>query len=189
MIRVLRRWPLAMLGLYIGLSIAINLDGLRYILSGDKAAEHSWTAGLRQHPVAGPLVHYTGLLSGYGFFAPRVGSSCYLEIGFTDGSTQQIRAIDAASLFHASGYLRFRSFQHVFYELLPNTADGSHPSTTRQRIAQATVIAIGRRIAARRGATLAFCRLFVYNHPPLRHGSTAAQGQLIELYAKNFTDE
>lgn len=183
--RVLHTLPIILLGLHLCLLVAINVDGWRQGYDSIIDMEQSrWGAILQQHPAVAIYTHYTGLLCGYGFFAPRVGSTCYLEVGLYDIRSQQTEAVDASTLLHAAGYIRYRSFANIFYELLPERIVGQQGATIRQQIAKASAHAIGERVARQLNKELLYCRVYVYRHPTLREKQ--GKGTLIQLYAHDF---
>ncbi|MFC3198265.1 hypothetical protein ACFOET_11640 [Parapedobacter deserti] len=134
---------------------------------------------LAENPVLRLLAHTCGYASGYGFYAPRVGSHFLTEFRlYTAGGPQEVRHYPPLKTLE--GRIRYRAFSDVFSGLLPHPHEVATPKLQRQ-VSQAIAQSLSERLAALGTAIRVECRVGVWYPAPLRP-SRGYASHYIELF-------
>lgn len=134
-------------------------------------------AALTSFRPARMLAHAAGTATGYGFFAPQVGSSFQLHVSLVNAVGTPYGTIPGPALENAHSQLRYHSMLNRMQYLLDDTADTENtvtPSLARRK-AQAIAHCVALRLARRRWREPAGplrCEVYVYGTPSLRQYAT-----------------
>lgn len=134
-------------------------------------------------PFLDRLARYAGIVTGYGFFAPQVGSSFQLEVSALDSSGDVVARADHPVFSHAHNRLRFHSLLNRLQHVQSGHISAAGDWSIRQ--ARALSHCIAQRMANRqwgtRYATLR-CTVSVYQHAALRAPETVHHMQRFIIY-------
>lgn len=128
------------------------------------------------------FAHIGGYATGYGFYAPRVGSHYLTEFRVHIASGPADLVLHDPALRTLEGRIRYRAFCDIFGGLLPQEARLRNPSDWEARICRATARALSERLALRKGATAVTCRIGVWSPAPLRGNGNKTGGQYVQLH-------
>lgn len=117
------------------------------------------------------LARYAGTATGYGFFAPQVGSSFRLEVSVRDGLGVSRRVTAMPKFKHAHSQIRYSSLlnNHMQHLLHDDVAGMARPPLSNRR-ARAIAHCLAQRLAIwgrRSSSTWVRCEVFVYGTPRL----------------------
>lgn len=117
------------------------------------------------------LARYAGTATGYGFFAPQVGSSFRLEVSVPDGLGISRRVTAMPAFQHAHSQIRYSSLlNNHMQHLLHDDTSGTPGPTLANRRAQAIAHCLAQRLAPwswRSSPGRLRCEVFVYSTPRL----------------------
>ena len=119
------------------------------------------------------LAHAAGTATGYGFFAPQVGSSFQLEVSLLDASGVPRGTFSGVALKNAHSQLRYHSMINRMQYLLDDTADteSTAPPSLARRKARAIAHCVAIRLAQqrwRKAPGQMRCDVYVYGTQSLR---------------------
>lgn len=164
--------------LYNGVSMHHGLSAVYGAAAGPipHAVEQRLLRALHRFPVA-QYALFTGACTGFGFYAPQVGSpyQTVFEAYGTDG--QLLHTATEPHLRSGSGILRYGAFLDVFQDA--STATDS--LTTRY--ARALVVSLAHNYWRRTRASHVVCKVYRYHPAPLNDSLTTPHWRLIHTYA------
>ena len=150
-----------------------------YGQSGNTALPRLLTQ-LTHHPLLRALAHTCGYASGYGFYAPRVGSHFLTEFRlYTAEGQQEVRHYPPLKTLE--GRIRYRAFSAVFSSLLPHGSQAADPDLHRQ-VSQAVARSLSERLAAMGRASRVECRVGVWHPAPLHPTGGGPASHYVELF-------
>lgn len=110
---------------------------------------------------------YSGTNTGYGFFAPAVGSNYGLHVSLYDEHGRLLYEGTDPGLRTLEGRLRYQAFLDVFRNLLPaGTAHPGQGTSLESRYARAVARSIAGRLALRYQAAGSRCQVLLYRELP-----------------------
>lgn len=140
--------------------------GPYYLQVIQRAAATITSSGTVRYPA-----RYAGTATGYGFFAPQVGSSFRLEVSVPDGLGVSRRVTAMPAFKRAHSQIRYSSLlnNHMQHLLHDDTAGTAGPTLANRR-ARAIAHCLAQRLAPwswRSSFTQVRCEVFVYGTPRL----------------------
>ncbi len=147
-----------------------------------------WPCDPNDNPMVYAYARLVGLTCTYGFFAPRVASPCYLEIGLESPTGTDTVTVPVHALSGNEGRLRYRSLSTLFLDMAPQSGRETVAADTafNKRIARAFARSIAEREARQAGRRLAYLRVVVYRHPELDRFAENPEPRLITLYEYEY---
>lgn len=122
---------------------------------------------------------FSGTNTGYGFFAPQVGSQ-YISL-FTlyaaDGSL--LGEYSNPGLRQEESLHRYSGFLDLFQDILPSRLK---TDSLAQRYARAVLYSLGRHLGRQKGASRVRCQVLVYRYRRLWDRKNKKTAQLLPLY-------
>jgi len=131
-----------------------------------------------QHPLAA-YGRYTGMATGYGFFAPHVASPFVLQAVVCQPGSPQCDTLAAPPGFARNTAVRYRAFTSGMRNLLPETWQHYGTDPLAVRYTRALVRQTAQQWAARCGAELVSFSVYAVRLPTLRQPGI----QYVDLYA------
>lgn len=153
--------------------------------------KHAWYDGLLSR-VLDPLLQWaplawharlSGIETGYGFFAPQVGSQYVTRFSMLDALGDTIQMVEMPPLQRSESQLRYAGFLDAMQAFIGDTATADPDEL---RYARALIHAMAERLARHYGGASVSCEVLVYRHPPLR-GSRQRRPILMPVYAKTLS--
>ncbi len=129
--------------------------------------------------------HYAGIATGYGFFAPQVGSTYTLHTTVTNPAGDTVEHRSQPPLRRNNSRLRYTSFLDQFSGLLPPT----RPVTPADSVHRRYLRLLARQMAIRQcSATTGTLRLRVllYRHPLLKHYRPGTSARVYTVYEETL---
>ena len=165
-------------------------DGLTVIYGKNPQAEDEPSAlGLSRSFIYFTPIHYyahlSGAETGFGFFAPQVGSQYISLFKLYDAKDQLIAEYQQPILEQQESMHRYAAFLDLFQELIAKEKDEQHLD---QRYARAILYSISERLGEHvEGTARIVYSISVYQYPKLEqiHASSdlnAPQGRLVQLF-------
>ncbi|GEM_PF-1650786 len=138
-------------------------------------------------PVTRRFAQYAGTATGYGFFAPQVGSSFRLVVTALDAQGIKQTTVHTPQLKQPHSVLRYHSLLNRLQNLLQADDGSEEAATLSLRQARAIAHCLARRIAQLRWGQIHHpirCEVFVYDFPALRQHDAVQRGYRISIYRK-----
>lgn len=136
---------------------------------------------LVEHGLLRALAHTCGYASGYGFYAPRVGSHFLTEFRLhtADGrhTTQHYPTLKTLE-----GRIRYRAFTDLFSTLLPQAHQPTAGAALHRRVSRAVARSLSERLAARQAVAQVACRVGVWYPAPLHLTDARSNSHYVELF-------
>lgn len=132
---------------------------------------------------------YAGTATGYGFFAPQVGSSFLLKVTAVDTTDTAQATAHMPVLKQGHSVLRYHSLLNRMQNLLREDTGGGDESALPLRQARAIAHCLTQRIARQRWGKTAYrtrCEIFVYDYPALRQLDAVPRGRRLSIYQKTI---
>lgn len=150
---------------------------------------HHAATALKSWPPVHYFSQYAGTATGYGFFAPQVGSSFLLEVTAVDARGDNRATAHMPVLRQGHSVLRYHSLLNRMQNLI--SEDGSHNGESALPLRQARAIAhcLSQRIARQRWGNMPHqlrCEVFVYDYPALRQPDAVPHGRRLSIYQKSI---
>ncbi len=146
---------------------------------------------LQRTIASGPLSYYgyySGTATGYGFFAPQVGSAFALHAAVYDAGGQLLQCVTRPAFRTREAALRYQGSLQLFNRLLPAPHLPPAEGERWQRFAKALAGCIALRMAAATDAHCVEARVYVHEHVSLRSGHNGAPPPMILLHTqRHFT--
>ncbi len=140
---------------------------------------------LAEWPIARTFAHYAGTATGYGFFAPQVGSSFQLEVTALDAHGEAVASTIQPMLKQGHSLLRYHSLLNRMQYLISGHSASFRSADLRQRQARAIAHCLSQRIARQwwgEGCHAVRCRIYVYGRPGLQPAADAGVGHWTPIY-------
>lgn len=180
---------------YFGCTLAQGLQGSLQsfrIVYGNEAGSgffksaHSASRQLTAFPLFKALASYSGTNTGYGFFAPQVGSSFQLQVSALDSAGQAVAHAGLPHFSNPQNLLRFRSLLNRLQDVQPTPG---YAATDRWAVRHARALShcMAQRLAKRQWSncyTRLRCTVTVYHHGTLRAAERAGNPQRFIVYQR-----
>ncbi len=169
-------------------NVASSAVGYQAVYGSDKQASAMVGAlALCQRFIASPLIQYyayfSGTETGYGFFAPQVGSQYISRFTLYDGQGDILGEYENPGLRQREGLLRYSGFLDLFQDI----ADAVTPNDSlNMRVARATACSLGERLGEKHGASRVRCQVLVYRYSRLSGFGENKSALLSSLYEKTI---
>lgn len=138
----------------------------------------SW---LTENRLLNTIAHTCGYASGYGFYAPRVGSHFLTEFRlYTDAGEQTVHHYP--QLKTLEGRIRYRAFTDLFSNMIPREQQIPAGTALHRRILRAVARSLSERLAARQAAARVECHVGVWYPAPLHPTDSARTSHYVELF-------
>lgn len=180
---------------YFGCTLAQGLQGCLQsfrIVYGNEAGSgifksvHSACSQLTAFPLFKALASYSGTHTGYGFFAPQVGSSFQLQVSALDSAGRAVAHAGLPLFSNPHNLLRFHSLQNRLQDVQP-THGSAAADRWAMRHARALSHCVAQRLAKRQWGTCYTrlrCTVTVYHHGTLRSPEGADSPQRFIVYQR-----
>lgn len=177
-------------GCILAQGLAGALQSFGYVYSDDtgsgmlnsvQSASHQLTA----FPLFEALASYAGTATGYGFFAPQVGSSFQLQVSAVDSAGRPLAHTGPPHFSNPHNLLRFRSLLNRLQDVQP--VHGSTVDSWDVRQARALAHCMAQRIAKKQWGARYIrlrCTVTVYHHGTLHSHEEAGSPQRFIVYQR-----
>lgn len=126
------------------------------------------TIAVNSWPPVRTFARYAGTATGYGFFAPQVGSSFLLEVSILDNRGTVQATTHAPLLKQAHSLLRYHSLLGRMQHLLADDTRNARDSSLTLRQARAIAHCLAQRTALQRWGATGYnrirCEVYAYTH-------------------------
>ena len=177
---------------YLGGILAQGLQGAirsyRFVYGNDAGSGifqplQSASRQLTAMPLFEVLASYAGTRTGYGFFAPQVGSSYRLEVSALDSAGNVVAHTGSPLFSHPHSRLRYQSLLHRLQDIPPGRGAEANPWAARH--ARALAHCMAQRLAKWRWGTRYTrlrCTVSVYRHTALRASEAGVEPRRYIIY-------